>query len=398
MGASTFLGHSGLQRRRKSGICAKTHPSLTPVMAKKKRPSPPPKKEKSSTESFAGMAAGPGAPVRKSSTPLTRKKDGENEVSSAEDGDDNAIDAEASRATRALGTKKVTTPPKLETRKTAADFIAEGVVDDMDSSDFIAEDIRFGIDDVLDPFKEDDAAENKIRKESEAESERANIGKSINVTGDGGVKKQLVTPGNGDVVYQGAEVNVQYTGTLEDGTTFDSSRSRSGGFSFELGAGRVIKGWEAGVATMRKGEVSTFEISPQYAYGRRGMPPVIPGSSTLTFEIELVDFRGGEQDEIKKVSDFNPEVARTPEEIAKNYDARLETQEERRKNMSLLERFYIISPFASQTGERPPWWINPNITSFIILAFCGVGFYLVVLSGAVHIGYVDQPVDVNIFK
>lgn len=66
--------------------------------------------------------------------------------------------------------------------------------------------------------------------------------------------------------------------------------------------------------------------------------------------------------------------------------------------MTLFERFYIISPFASQTGAKPPWWINPNITFFLIAALVGVGFYLVLLSGAIHIGYVEQPVDVNIFK
>lgn len=344
------------------------------------------------------MAAGPGAPTRESRTSLTRKQASETESSGTGGEPVDSTTANVSRATRALGSKKVTTPAKLETKKTAADFIAEGVEDDTGAGDFIAEDIRFGIDDVLDPFKEDDEVQSEKRRESEVESERASIGKSIDVTGDGGVEKKLVAPGEGDVVYQGAQVSVQYTGTLEDGTTFDSTRSRSGNFSFELGAGQVIKGWEAGVSTMRKGEVAAFEISPQYAYGRRGMPPVIPGNSTLTFEIELVDFRGGEKEDIKTVADFNPEVARTPEDIAKDYDAKLETQEERRKGMTFLDRFYFISPFASQTGERPPWWINPNITFVAILAFCGLGFYLVVLSGAIHFGYVDQPVDVNIFK
>lgn len=343
------------------------------------------------------MAAGPGTPTRAPRAPLGRKK---SEQADAEAPADSPVDKdalEAPRATRALGTKKPRAPPTLQ-KKSAADFIAEGVEDDVEVDGFVAEDIRFGIDDLTDPFRLDEEAETELRRESESESERANIGKNVDVTGDGGVTKTLIKPGAGEVVYQGADVTVEYTGTLADGTKFDSSRSREGSFSFELGAGRVIKGWEAGVATMRRGEVAEFEISPQYAYGRRGMPPVIPGNATLTFEIELLDFKGGEKEDIKKVAEFNPEVARTPEAIAKDYGTRLETQAERRKGMSLLDRFYIISPFASQTGERPPWWINPNITFVIILAFCGLGFYLVVLSGAIHIGYVDQPVDVNIFK
>lgn len=343
------------------------------------------------------MAAGPGAPARAPRAPLGRKKSEKTAAQAPADGLGDKEASEAPRATRALGTKKPRAPPKLQ-KKSAADFIAEGVEDDVDLDGFIAEDIRFGIDDVTDPFKVDEEAETELRRESESESERANIGKSVNVTGDGGVTKKLIKPGAGEVVDQGADVNVEYTGTLADGTKFDSSRSRKGGFSFKLGAGRVIKGWEAGVATMRRGEVAEFDISPQYAYGRRGMPPVIPGNTTLTFEIELLDFKGGEKEEIKKVAEFNPEVSRTPEEIAKDYGARLKTQAERRKKMSLLDRFYIISPFASQTGERPPWWINPNITFVFILAFCALGFYLVVLSGGIHVGYVDQPVDVNIFK
>lgn len=343
------------------------------------------------------MAAGPGAPSKGKRATLGKTKSKQAASNTSSDDESSGNTAQSPRATRALGTKKPRAPSTVQ-KKTAADFIAEGVEDDADTGAFVAEDIRFGIDDVTDPFKVDEDAETELRRETESESERASIGKSVDVTGDGGVTKKLVKPGSGDVVYKGADVTVEYTGTLADGTQFDSSRSREGSFTFELGSGRVIKGWEAGVATMRRGEVATFEISPQYAYGRRGMPPVIPGSATLTFEIELVDFKGGDNEEIKKVSDFNPEVARTPEEIAREYDERLETQAERRKSMSLLDRFYIISPFASQTGERPPWWINPNITSIIILAFCGLGFYLVFLSGAIHIGYVDQPVDVNIFK
>lgn len=303
------------------------------------------------------------------------------------------------RAVRALGTAAAKERAPFTQRKTAADFIAEGVVDDVDeSSPFVPADIRFGIDDIKDPFQEDSDKEEEERIISEQQQLEDSVGQSQDVTGDGGVSKTLITVGSGKFVTPGADVRVEYTGKLDDGAVFDSSRKRGGGFSFTLGAGTVIKGWEAAIVTMRVGEVSEFSIAPQYAYGRRGMPPVIPGNATLCFEIELLESKGGSIEEVKNMPDFNPDVARTPEEIAKKYESRLATQEERKKNMTLLDRFYIISPFMSQTGEKPPWWINPNITFVLIAIFTVLGVYFVIKAGAVHIGFVDQPVDVNIFK
>lgn len=77
---------------------------------------------------------------------------------------------------------------------------------------------------------------------------------------------------------------------------------------------------------------------------------------------------------------------------------RLATQKERREKMTLLERFYIISPFASQTGERPPWYLNPSTTFFTVFAVVAASFYVVVASDGIHQGYVKGPVDVNPFN
>lgn len=79
---------------------------------------------------------------------------------------------------------------------------------------------------------------------------------------------------------------------MEDGTQFDSSRNRNEQFVFNLGKQEVIKGWDFGVITMAKGEVATFTIKAEYAYGSTGSPPKIPGGATLIFEIELFDFEG----------------------------------------------------------------------------------------------------------
>ena len=80
-----------------------------------------------------------------------------------------------------------------------------------------------------------------------------------------------------------------YAGKLEDGTPFDACVNKEDPFSFRLGAGKLIKGWDLGVATMKKGEKSLFILKSDYAYGAQGSPPKIPPNATLHFEIELLD-------------------------------------------------------------------------------------------------------------
>ena len=97
--------------------------------------------------------------------------------------------------------------------------------------------------------------------------------------------------GSGAQAAAGNTVTVHYVGTLTNGSKFDSSRDRGQGFTFKLGAGQVIAGWDQGVAGMRIGEVRKLTIPPQLAYGERGFPPVIPPQSTLVFEVELLAVR-----------------------------------------------------------------------------------------------------------
>jgi peptidylprolyl isomerase len=92
----------------------------------------------------------------------------------------------------------------------------------------------------------------------------------------------------------GEEVLVHYTGLLTDGTVFDSSRNRGEPFSFRLGAGRVIKGWDEGIALLRVGDRATLFIPPQLGYGARGAGGVIPPDASLIFVVELVGIRGEE--------------------------------------------------------------------------------------------------------
>ena len=97
--------------------------------------------------------------------------------------------------------------------------------------------------------------------------------------------------GEGSTAESGNSVSVHYTGTLPDGSKFDSSLDRGRPFEFTLGEGRVIKGWEQGVLGMKVGGKRKLQIPPELAYGARGFPPVIPANATLHFEIELLAVR-----------------------------------------------------------------------------------------------------------
>uniref|UniRef100_A0A8C6TCT6 peptidylprolyl isomerase n=1 Tax=Neogobius melanostomus TaxID=47308 RepID=A0A8C6TCT6_9GOBI len=85
-------------------------------------------------------------------------------------------------------------------------------------------------------------------------------------------------------------VCLYFTGTLTNGTKFDSSRDRGKPFQFKIGLGEVIRGWDEGVQQMSIGEVSRLICTPDYAYGAQGYPPVIPANATLVFEVELINF------------------------------------------------------------------------------------------------------------
>lgn len=102
---------------------------------------------------------------------------------------------------------------------------------------------------------------------------------------------ETLRPGTGATAAKGNTVTVHYVGTLTNGSKFDSSRDRGKGFTFKLGAGMVIQGWDVGVAGMKVCELRKLTIPSDMAYGADGFGDVIPPNSTLVFEVELLEVR-----------------------------------------------------------------------------------------------------------
>ena len=111
---------------------------------------------------------------------------------------------------------------------------------------------------------------------------------SEEITLKSGLKYIDIEVGEGPAAVSGKEVTVHYTGTFPNGKKFDSSVDREEPFTFQLGAGRVIKGWDEGVAGMRIGGKRKLVIPSELGYGKRGAGSVIPPDAVLHFEVELL--------------------------------------------------------------------------------------------------------------
>jgi peptidylprolyl isomerase len=134
----------------------------------------------------------------------------------------------------------------------------------------------------------EEASMDEATSSEEASMDEATTAEETLVTTDSGLQYEDIVEGTGAMPQAGQRVTVHYTGTLEDGTKFDSSRDRNRPFTFTIGVGQVIKGWDEGVSSMRVGGQRKLIIPPELGYGPRGAGGVIPPNATLIFDVELL--------------------------------------------------------------------------------------------------------------
>ncbi len=146
-------------------------------------------------------------------------------------------------------------------------------------------------------FKADQAAFDKLAKDVTEKPMRDLLAKLKKdhpkaevVTTKSGLKYIVTKGGAGEKAGKGKRIKAHYTGTLMNGQKFDSSRDRGEPFSFVVGVGQVIPGWDEALSDMKKGERRILIIPPNLAYGARGAGGVIPPNATLVFDVEMVDF------------------------------------------------------------------------------------------------------------
>jgi FKBP-type peptidyl-prolyl cis-trans isomerase len=203
-----------------------------------------------------------------------------------------------------------------------------------------------------------------------------------NISKDGGVLKNIIKEGYGPLIQNGFQVKLNYQGKLSDGRVFDSSLTRKKPFSVVIGEQKVISGWEIGIKSMKMGEKAKFFISSKYGYKKKGIPPIIPPNSDLFFEIEIIDVVEKIETDTKKMSLNQTQESLSSSEL-------VQKKNESKKTYS-AEKFFFISPFSSQTGEKAPWWLNPNITFLLIFLLIIILFTIVYSLGGINHSF-DNP-------
>ncbi|XLU61398.1 hypothetical protein S245_020607 [Arachis hypogaea] len=125
----------------------------------------------------------------------------------------------------------------------------------------------------------------------EAEFEAQNSESPLLQIGNDGLTKRVIRKGlTWQTPFFGDEVEVNFRGQVENGASLESSYDKGSTFRFKLGQCEVIKGWDEGVGSMKKGERAIFKMPPNLAYGEVGSPPLVPPNATLIFEIELLSW------------------------------------------------------------------------------------------------------------
>lgn len=216
----------------------------------------------------------------------------------------------------------------------------------------------------------------------------------MELTPDKGVVKETIKPGDGRPIEAGDILAVQYSAKVKGQ---DKPFAKGDKEQFIFKDGSMIKGWDIGVGSMKVGETSKIVCSSPYAYGDKGIGNIIPGNSDVELEIKVLAWLGNQlrpESLFSKDLDIDPFIASTPESIQAEYDEMQSKKEDKYKGSIVdiyLRRLKNISFgfgggnfFASQSGEKAPWYLNPNLTFPAIALLVIAGFGIVFGSGGVR--------------
>jgi hypothetical protein len=216
---------------------------------------------------------------------------------------------------------------------------------------------------------------------------------------DGGVSKSIISTGTGRKVEIGDILAVEYNAAVVGSDTPFAKGSQE---QFVLCDGTMIKGFDIAVSSMCVGEKAVFLLNPAYAYGTKGIEPVIPSESQVNLEVKVLAWLGNEQRPetlFQKDLDIDPFVSSTPEAIQADYD-QMQANKSLKPNGDMYEGsifdiylrrlkntafgFGGSGFFVSQTGEAAPWYLNPNITFPIMILVALGAFATVLFTGSVR--------------
>jgi len=178
----------------------------------------------------------------------------------------------------------------------------------------------------------------------------------VDISGDGGLMKKIIKEGTGEIPPSGVDIDCDYTGTLEDGTKFDSSRDRGQHFNFTLGTGQVIKGWDTGFASMKVGEHAILRCSPEYGYGASGAGGTIPPNATLEFDVELYGFKE------KKKEKWDMSLDEKKAEAMRNKDEGTALFKEKRFSEA-CENYEEAADFIETEAELVELWVTCKLNA-----------------------------------
>lgn len=222
----------------------------------------------------------------------------------------------------------------------------------------------------------------------------ASLYAKVSLTTDDGIKKEQINSGKGKAMEAGDIIAIEYTAKVK-GQNKPFAKADQEQLVYQDGT--MIKGWDIAMSSMTIGEKAFFEISSKYAYGEKGVGSIIPSGADIELDVKVLAWLGNQlrpESLFSKDLDVDPFIASTPESIRAEYEE-MQVQKNDKYEGSVfdiyLRRLKNISFgfggsgfFQSQSGEKAPWYLNPNLTFPAMFIIVLAAFFTVVTTGSVR--------------